>query len=782
MATLVIGDFRTNQLKQCQEKLDDASINYTYLYENNAEYSWFSTSALAQIPLMSLSQANVVIMLGFNDCVYSCTWDTFNIDKIAANYANTINDLIKQYKNFNFYVCSLCPIDYPFPFSAHKDGTITIDALDKKIKRFNSILQETCSATFLDCYNYVSSTAFNTYDGVRYDIDTSRSLLYYIQANMKPLGGVFIQRTKAPKYDKKNPAESDRYWLSYKYDGPNYFNPQSENIRYPGDTLPNCTAYAWGRFYEILGKTPKLSTGNARSWWGHTSDKYERGNTPRVGAVICWGSAAGNKYGHVAIVEQVNPNGSIVTSESSWKGFYWKRRTRTNKNGNWGESLNYNKFQGFIYCPVTSGLVTKDNICTKNSYNISSEEMRINAQYIWQYLRARGWSINAVAALLGNLQQESKMSPCIWEGTISGSTINSDGTQSLNMDAINTYYRNKNRYPGYGLVQWTPYSKYTNWCKENKLSYWDIDSQLKRIEWEAENNVQWISRPSKGYDLSFKEFITSTQDASWLAAAFAFCYERPARSSGTIAEQDALRKERGEYGKDWYNYLSNLSFIGVDTTLRVNDFKICNCTSTAATATFLVKNGKKASYKLIHGEELLQEKSLVLSSDLVSFDLTSLVPNKEYTIELIVTGSNSKKISETITFRTLQDFPKAITTVELIPMDTKLPNNTFKLKTDILSSKDWGYWKNNKHGYTIQLIVNGKSVDTKQVSTLAENWTFSIDKDFSKYKSKLGDSVQISIYPWVTDDNKNKIFDKYSIKMSNTVCFLKKPVLMYLKK
>lgn len=197
---------------------------------------------------------------------------------------------------------------------------------------------------------------------------------------------------------------------------------------------------------------------------------------------------------------------------------------------------------------------SKDNICTANSYNISVEDMQPNARYIYQYLKNEGWTLNAIAGVLGNMHVESKMSPWIWQGVIEGSIIKEDRTQVLNM-AVLGYSE-----PGYGLVQWTPYSKYTDWCAANDLAYWDIDSQLYRICWEVANNQQWQVRADKGYNITFKNFVKSTEDPYWLAGAWAFCYERPASSTGTADEQENLKNERGNYATYWYNYLSNFNF------------------------------------------------------------------------------------------------------------------------------------------------------------------------------------------------------------------------------
>ena len=100
LATLLIGDFRGKQLQQLKYSSD-----YTFIVEDTAECSWFSASAIESLPLYSLDKANVVIMLGFNDCVYSCVWeDTFNLDVRINSYVNTINKLVEDLEG-------LCKID-----------------------------------------------------------------------------------------------------------------------------------------------------------------------------------------------------------------------------------------------------------------------------------------------------------------------------------------------------------------------------------------------------------------------------------------------------------------------------------------------------------------------------------------------------------------------------------------------------------------------------------------------------------------------------------------------
>lgn len=86
-----------------------------------------------------------------------------------------------------------------------------------------------------------------------------------------------------------------------------------------GFVLANCTGYAYGRFMEEANiRSCSLSAGNAQSWYGNTGDGYQRGQTPKLGAVMCWCNKAGEKYGHVAIVEEINTDGSVIASMSNW--------------------------------------------------------------------------------------------------------------------------------------------------------------------------------------------------------------------------------------------------------------------------------------------------------------------------------------------------------------------------------------------------------------------------------------------------------------------------------
>lgn len=144
----------------------------------------------------------------------------------------------------------------------------------------------------------------------------------------------------------------------------------SDNIFYQsGYGMPNCTCYAWGRFYEISGSRPRLCTGNAGNWYDYTSDGYSRGKTPKLGAVAVWKKPGA--AGHVAIVEKINSDGSIETSNSAWGGSYFYTDTLYPPYYSCGS---YYTLQGFIYNPTVS---SSGSVSTTTSSNKLAEFLKV---------------------------------------------------------------------------------------------------------------------------------------------------------------------------------------------------------------------------------------------------------------------------------------------------------------------------------------------------------------------------------------------------------------------
>lgn len=165
---------------------------------------------------------------------------------------------------------------------------------------------------------------------------------------------VFKRREEAP-------SQTDKHWIKTTHGGYNrciIINNQT------GSVIPNCTGYAWGRFLEENGiKDCKLSRGNAEIWYSNLLDGYERGRTAKLGAVICWSSTSSG--GHVAIVEKIESNGDILTSNSAYGGSRFYMKTLSPPDYDMGSAYS---FQGFIY-PLYDFIDPDDPILKKKEKN-----------------------------------------------------------------------------------------------------------------------------------------------------------------------------------------------------------------------------------------------------------------------------------------------------------------------------------------------------------------------------------------------------------------------------
>lgn len=205
----------------------------------------------------------------------------------------------------------------------------------------------------------------------------------------------------------EEPSLSNEYYYSNK------------NIFYKfGYGMPNCTAYAFGRAYEILGEEPNLCHFDAYKWYDY-NDGYSRGQTPKVGAIACWKYYRyGEWSGHVAVVEKVE-NGTVTMSNSAWG---WQNFYLTYADVNdpaMGESDW--EFQGFIYIgdfgdssngytyktgvyevEVSDCLNMRESASTSsktvcqlyNGTEIYVTEIKKNGGYTWGYTKYRnvsGW-------------------------------------------------------------------------------------------------------------------------------------------------------------------------------------------------------------------------------------------------------------------------------------------------------------------------------------------------------------------------------------------------------
>lgn len=154
---------------------------------------------------------------------------------------------------------------------------------------------------------------------------------------------------------------------------------------------------------------------------------------------------------------------------------------------------------------------------------LSTSERENNATLVTEDLLARGWSVNAIGGILGNMESESNINPGLWQSLIYG-----------------------NLSGGYGLVQWTPATNYLNWCDANGYDRLDGNAQLKWIDEKSESSGQWIA--TSAYPLTFEQFKTSSESPEYLASAFLKNFER----AGVEVEE-----QRRTQARRWYEFITS---------------------------------------------------------------------------------------------------------------------------------------------------------------------------------------------------------------------------------
>jgi surface antigen len=58
--------------------------------------------------------------------------------------------------------------------------------------------------------------------------------------------------------------------------------------------------------------------GNANTWWGQAAGRYERGNAPRVGAVLSFKPTQRMRIGHVAMVSHIVSDREVLLTHANW--------------------------------------------------------------------------------------------------------------------------------------------------------------------------------------------------------------------------------------------------------------------------------------------------------------------------------------------------------------------------------------------------------------------------------------------------------------------------------
>ena len=150
--------------------------------------------------------------------------------------------------------------------------------------------------------------------------------------------------------------------------------------------------------------------------------------------------------------------------------------------------------------------------------DLTPDQMYENAEIVYDTLILKGWSHNAICAVLGNMQHESyTINPGRWQ----------DGGG-----------------PGYGIVQWDPATKYLSWAAENGYADDSLIGQLEFLNISMQPGYgEWLQNPY--CYMTYKQFISSNESVDYLTKVFMHCYERPG---------DWQTSKRIRYANDWAKY------------------------------------------------------------------------------------------------------------------------------------------------------------------------------------------------------------------------------------
>ena len=191
---------------------------------------------------------------------------------------------------------------------------------------------------------------------------------------------------------------------------------------------------------------------------------------------------------------------------------------------------------------------------TTDTSGITSEQEH-NATKVFNYFSALGWSLSAIAGMIGNMQLESWLSPALIQGTHRSQLPNSARNLTDVPNSIMINFYGSSGY-GIGLVQWDGYTstapagqKLVSFAERYGLTWYDGDTQCFRIQREQETNIQWQAGTVDGIYWTWANYINTTETPEKAAHAWRVCYEVAA--SGT----DSTRQANARY---WYDYFSDV--------------------------------------------------------------------------------------------------------------------------------------------------------------------------------------------------------------------------------
>lgn len=185
-----------------------------------------------------------------------------------------------------------------------------------------------------------------------------------------------------------------------------------------------------------------------------------------------------------------------------------------------------------------------------------------NANIIKSFFEIRGWSINAICGMLGNMQGESTLNPAYIQETNRFRLPNSanslsDVPNSIMKNFYMEFYGVTRKAFAIGLVQWDGYStsngsnqqKLVAYAIRNNYNWYDGVCQCLRLQGEYQTDYKYhFFKPVTvgGIQYTFDNYVYSDASPTYLARAWQAGYER----------NDGGLGFRGTNAEWWYNYFT----------------------------------------------------------------------------------------------------------------------------------------------------------------------------------------------------------------------------------
>ena len=163
---------------------------------------------------------------------------------------------------------------------------------------------------------------------------------------------------------------------------------------------------------------------------------------------------------------------------------------------------------------------------------LTQEHRNVNAKLVNKYLKGLGWTRNAIAGILGNMDVESSVNPALIEGRNVHSLIDNNTCLTI----ANTI--------GVGLVQWTGDTptapagqKLASFAIRHNMNWYDGELQCFRLQSEYENNLQFDPGVVDGVSWDWESYVTSSETPEQLAKVWQLRYERGGSDTQTRQEK-----------------------------------------------------------------------------------------------------------------------------------------------------------------------------------------------------------------------------------------------------